>query len=501
MPTSIQSKMMRGALWMVLFKLLDRSLGFISTLILVRLLLPADFGIVAMGLSFVFMAEVLCSFGFDIALIQNPDATEEHFHSAWTCNVILGSVSTVLLLALAWPVAQFYGQPEVFAVLAGLAFGPLFASLENIGIVKFRKDLQFRKEFTFRASRRILAFAVTLPLAFWLRNYWALVAGILASKLGGSILSYVAQDFRPRFCMTKARELFRFSKWMLISNVAIFLRDRSADFFVGRLHGPAALGVYNISYEVSNMATVELSASINRALLPSFAKIDDADELRRTYANAMSVLAMIALPAAAGIFAVAPFLVPIVLGVNWIAATGLIEILAFNGVLLLFQSSICSILIARGFPDLVAKSHGFYFVVMLVLMVSLATPMGANMGVKGIAWAVLGTAVLLTPLYLYLLKQKLGVEAIVFLRATIRPVLAACSMAVIVRILLPAYAPVMSTQHTVGWLTAGVATGVAVYVVAITVFWALAGRPAGAETLVFQRVWNAVKWRWSNRAK
>ena len=210
MPTSIQSKMMRGALWMVLFKLLDRSLGFISTLILVRLLLPADFGIVAMGLSFVFMAEVLCSFGFDIALIQNPDATEEHFHSAWTCNVILGSVSTVLLLALASPVAQFYGQPEVFAVLAGLAFGPLFASLENIGIVKFRKDLQFRKEFTFRASRRILAFAVTLPLAFWLRNYWALVAGILASKLGGSILSYVAQDFRPRFCMTKARELFRF---------------------------------------------------------------------------------------------------------------------------------------------------------------------------------------------------------------------------------------------------------------------------------------------------
>ncbi len=483
MPKTIQSIMMRGALWMVLFKFMDRSLGFVSTLFLVRLLSPADFGIVAMGLTFVFMAEVLGSFGFDIALIQHRAPTDEHFHSAWTCNVLLGCTTTVVLLLLAAPVATFYAQPEVMWVLVALAFGPLFASLENIGTVKFRRDLQFRKEFTFRASRRLIAFAVTLPLAFWLRNYWALVAGILISKLGGSILSYVAQDFRPRFCLTKVKELFQFSKWLLFNSIAFFVRDRCTDFFVGRLYGPAALGIYNISYEVANMPTVELSASINRALLPSFAKIDDKQELRSTYQNTMSVLALVALPAAAGIFAVAPFLVPVVLGPKWLDSTALIEILAFNGALLLFQSSICSVVTSRGFPQQVAKANGLY----VIVLIGLLGLMASRWGVIGAAWAVLMTAILMTPAYLYLMNRQLGVGPSVFLRATVRPVFAAIAMAAIVRWFLPAYTTQMSVTQTVGWLAAGIAIGIVVFIVCVAVLWHLAGKPASAEGLVLDR--------------
>lgn len=481
MTHSIQSKMMRGALWMVLFKLFDRSLGFLSTLFLVRLLAPADFGVVAMAMSFILMAEALGSFGFDIALIQHKDPTDEHYHTAWTCNVILGAAISVLLLALAWPVTHFYGHPEVLLVFCCLALGPLFASLENIGTVKFRKELQFRKEFTFRASRRFLAFAATLPLAFLLRNYWALVGGIMLSKLGGSVLSYVAQEFRPRFSLVKIRDLLHVSKWLVLNNFATILHNRSTDLFVGRLYGAATLGVYSIGQEVSNMATVELSASINRALLPSFAKIESIDELRSTYGNAMSVLALVSLPAAAGIFAVAPFLVPVVLGNQWLAATGLIEILAFNGVLLLFHSSIGSVLMARGFPGHVTKANGFY-VLVLVAMLFL---FGARFGVQGIAWGVLVTAIVLTPLYLYLLNRNLAIGAGVFLRATVRPVLAAFVMAVVVRMLLPVYDAAAPILHMIAWLTAGVAIGIVVYGGVIGLLWLLAGCPGGAERLVF----------------
>ena len=75
MTRSVQSKMARGAVWMMLFKLVERSLGLVSTLILVRLLAPADFGIMAMAFSFILVAELLTAFGFDIALIQRQDAT------------------------------------------------------------------------------------------------------------------------------------------------------------------------------------------------------------------------------------------------------------------------------------------------------------------------------------------------------------------------------------------------------------------------------------------
>ena len=475
---------MRGAVWMLLLKFVDQSLGFISTLVLVRLLTPTDFGIVAMALSFVAMAELLIAFGFDVALIQHPNPTEEHYHTAWTCNVILGCTITVILLTISWPVADFYHEAKVFWVLCALAFGPLFASLENIGIVRFRKDLLFRKEFTFRTSRRLITFLVTLPLAFWWRSYWALVAGILMTKLGGSVLSYMAQEFRPRFCMTKVKELFGFSKWLLINNIVCFFKDRSTDFVIGRWLGPAPLGLYNISYEIANMPTTDMSASINRALLPGFAKIDAPDELQAIYGNAMRVLALIALPAAAGIYAVAPFLVPVVLGVKWLKSTPLLEILAFNGAVLLFHSSIGAVLIAKGYPSDMTKTNVLY-VLLLFGMLAMFVP---GHGTTGAAFAVLGAAVIMTPLFLYLMKQRIGVGVMIFMRAIIRPGLASILMILIVRWVLPDYERTMAMEHAASLLIGGVALGVAVYTGAVGLLWVIAGRPDGAERHALDRI-------------
>ncbi len=473
---------------MVLLKFADHGLGFTSMLILVRLLTPADFGISAMGGSCVAMAEALTAFGFDIALIQHPKPSKEHYHTAWTCNVVLGCTVTALSLALAWPVAQFYRHPEVFWVMTALAFGPLLVSLENIGIVNFRKELQFRKEFTFRLSRRIFTFLVVLPLAFWWRSYWALVLGILINKLGVSVLSYMAHEFRPRFCIAKVKELFDFSKWLLIGNIVGTLNKHFTDFIIGRWHGPAALGLYSISYEIANTPTADLSASVNQALLPGFAKIDTGKELRAVYGDAMSVLALIALPAAAGLYAVAPFVVPVVLGSKWLQSAALVEILAFNGVVFLFHSSICTVLMGRGYPDVATKTGALY----VPLFLGLLALFGIHHGVAGVAYSALAASVLMTPLYLYQMKRRIGVGVNVFLRAIIRPALASILMAWIVRGVLPAYEFSMSTHHAIFLLIGGVALGGVVYAFAAGLLWLIAGRPASAERLVLERIRGAV---------
>ena len=90
--TSIRSKMATGALWMVLAKLAERSLGFVSTLILARVLVPHDFGIVAMAMTFVALAEMLGAFGFDATLIQKQTKERAHWDTAWTFDIVLGIV-------------------------------------------------------------------------------------------------------------------------------------------------------------------------------------------------------------------------------------------------------------------------------------------------------------------------------------------------------------------------------------------------------------------------
>lgn len=477
--------MARGALWMVLFKLLERSLGLISTLILVRLLSPADFGIVAMATSFIFMAEMLAAFGFDIALIQKQDATEAHYHTAWTCNVTLGAAIAAIMLGAASSIAQFYKQPDVFWVVCALSLGPLISGLENIGVVAFRKDMQFRREFMFQLSRKVIGFMVVVPLAYFTHSYWALVAGILTAKLAGTVISYLSHPFRPRFSLVHVRALLRFSKWLLLNNAAAFFKERSSDFVIGRLEGATSLGVYNVSYEFANMPTTELSAPINRALLPGFARmIGDPQAMHAAYRNSIGMLALLAVPASAGIYAVAPLFVPVLLGPKWLAGVQLLEILAFNGGLLLAHSSICTVLIASGHPQRVMATNALYVVILLVLF-GLLIP---AYGLTGAAVAALATSVLTTPAYLYHVKRSIGVPARIFVLASVRPVLAALIMALLLRWLLPAWDPQMGHGISIAWLFGGVAVGVGAYVAAVLAIWFMAGRPDGAERALLDRL-------------
>lgn len=485
MSGDVSRKMALGAFWMVLFKLAERGLSFISVLILVRLLSPADFGISAMAGSFIFMTETLTRFSFDVALIQKQDATDEHYHAAWTGNVLIGLSITVLMLAAASAIAGFYRHAEVFLVVCALAFGPLISGCENIGVVAFRKDMRFRSEFAFQLTRKLVGFAVAVPLAYWLESYWALVAGILASKLAGTITSYFAHPFRPHFSLARIRDLLRFSKWLLFNNIVQAMREYSADFVVGRLLGAAPLGVYSISYEIAAMPTSELSAPINRALLPGFSSIaHDPDAIRRVYGAAIGMLALIAVPAAAGIYALAPFVIPTLLGPKWLAAVPLIEILAFNGVMMLLQSSIYTVLIATGHPDRGTKTNALY-VVMLLILFGLLIP---GHGLTGAAFAVLIASILVTPVFLFQVRRSVGVPASAFLGVAARPAVAALVMAGLVHWMLPEWTPAMSLAAWIGWTIGSIALGIAVYVSGIVLLWLASGRPTGAERTLFERL-------------
>ena len=134
--TDLQRRMAAGAAWMILFRLTERSIGFISTLILARLLVPDDFGLVAMATSILAALELLGAFSFDMALIQNQAATRKHYDTAWTFEVLFGVIKCALLLALSVPAAAFYGEPRITAVMQVLALCTLLQGFDNIGVVE-----------------------------------------------------------------------------------------------------------------------------------------------------------------------------------------------------------------------------------------------------------------------------------------------------------------------------------------------------------------------------
>lgn len=483
---NIAGKMASGAAWMVLCKLVERSIGLISMLILVRLLMPSDFGLVAMAMSFVAMGELLAAFGFDIALIHNRSAAEHHYHTAWTCNVLLGTVIGGVMLAAAAPVAEFYGRPELFWVVCALAFGPVIAGAENIGVVAFRRELEFRKEFAFQLGKKLIGFVVVVSLAWFWRSHWALVAGILATKLAATALSYAVHPFRPRFSLREAGSLFRFSRWMLLNNVLSFLKERTSDFAIGRFGGAAQLGLYSISYEIANLPTSELSAPINRAMIPGYSSIaNQPEQVSRLFLGSTQALALLALPAAAMLAVLTPLAVPVLLGSKWLAVVPLIQILALNGAVLVFLSQTTGTLVALGHPEAVTRINSVYVVVLIPVIVWQVQSQGAG----GAAGALLAMSLLASPAYWISLRAQVRITLREVAGVVARPLLAAAIMATALFFAVPP-AGSLSTAAAAAWLVALTLAGALLYCAVVSALWAMAGRPGGAERWLLDQLRN-----------
>jgi lipopolysaccharide exporter len=489
---NIRGRMALGAVWMVSFKMLERGLGLISMLILARLLLPEDFGIVAMATSLIALLELFAMFGMDTALIQRANATPEHFNSAWTLNLLAGTAIATMMLICAWPAAFFYHQPRVTAVICALAIGAVLQGAENIGVVNFRKEMRFDREFRFLITKKLLGFAIVIPLAFALRSYWALVLGTVLGRACGLTLSYIVHPYRPRPSLSAVRDLMHVSKWLILQNLISFLRDRSSDFVVGRLAGPASLGAFSVSAEISAMPGTELVAPINRAVLPAYVKLaQDLPALRREYLSVMGMIALLAVPTVAGFAASAPFIVLLVLGPKWVGAALLIQVLAFFSIATVLQSNAYAVFLALSRPEVFVKINGIHVAILLPLIIGLTY----TFGVIGAAWAYVGAATVMLPVNVVFITRHLGLRRTEFVANLWRPLLAATLMYIGVRLFGPPL-PVtaLPSAQAAASLFTCVGLGVPFYVLAGLILWLLAGRPEeSAETQVLRKVpqfWN-----------
>jgi O-antigen/teichoic acid export membrane protein len=474
--------MAAGIAWMSLMRVGVKGLGLLNTVILARLLVPADFGLVAMAVSVIAALELLSAFSFDYAIIQRQDATRGHYDTAWTLNVLFALALASTLALVAYPAADFYNEPRLRVVMQVLAVGMLVQGFENIGVVAFRKELEFRKEFLMRIVQKLCGTAVTLPLAFALRNYWALVIGMVTGTVLSVLISYYAHPFRARFSLVARGHLFSYSKWMLVNNMLYFLRDRTPDFVLGRTAGANVLGLFTISYEIASLPTTELVAPINRAVLPAYAKMAaDLETLRRGFLDVIGLVAVVALPAGFGIAATSGLIVGVVLGDKWLAAVPLISILAVVGSLNAVQSNCGNVLYAMGRPKVITFAASIHVASLVASVIWAALYYGPT----GIALAYLvNTALVTVPLNYAVLLRTLKLSPRRVLSLFWRPTI---GTAVMYAATLAFVAELPTSARS---LMGAILFGAAVYVVTVGLLWSIAGRPEGPEkTLVDKFLW------------
>jgi PST family polysaccharide transporter len=429
------------------------------------------------------------AFSFELALIQKADPTREHYDTAWTLNVLLALVGAAVTAALAFPAASFYGDPRLVAVMFVIGAGWLISGFENPGIANFRRRMDFSAEFRWMSSKRVASFIVTLIAAFAFRSYWALVLGMVTGRIVGVVMSYVMEPFRPRFSVSRARDLFSFSGWMLGTNIASVAVSHMPHIYVGRVFQAQLLGAYTVGSEIAHLVHTELVAPINRAMFPGYARmVDEPETLRRVCIESTAAILLVVLPVSAAVAVLAEPMVRVLLGDQWHAAVGIIQVLSFAGAIAAVNANNISVYLALGKPYLSTFVLGTRAGVFLVVVAVFT----AGTDVVMVAWAELAAALASLAVSLPVLFSSLRLRTVDYIVALWRPALASAVGAYAVHVAVSAVGPTDGFSVALLQMLVGLGVGSVVYPLALVLLWILAGRPESVETLLGQRIKSAL---------
>jgi O-antigen/teichoic acid export membrane protein len=463
-----------GTLWVVAARWTIRGIGLISTVILARLLAPAEFGVVAMAMFVTGLLEVFGDTGLVLYLIRHPDPQRGHFDTVWTLRLLVGAALALALLLLAPLGAAFFKEPLVAPAIRVLALRPLLLGLENPGIVLFRKDMVFSKDFEFLVLNKLAGFVLTVGLAVLLRSHWALIAGILAGSAVSTLQSYRMHPYRPRLDLSHTRDAWGFSGWMLAQNVLAFANTRIDELVVGRMASAASMGQYHVAADVATSPVQEVAMPLSRVLFPALSRLlHDPQALAATVPRVLSAVAIIAVSLGAGVALVAGDFVRVVLGPHWLAVVPLVRILAASAAVTVLSYPLAELLNATGQVRLGALLTLARQALLLAAMVPAALYWGT---LEAVALARAGCVVTSFVGSALVYAKVLRLPAASAFACLLRPLAAAAAMAGAV-LLTQAAAPDLPALR----LPLAALVGAATFALALWLLWRLAGRPDGAE--------------------
>lgn len=476
-----RTSILQSAALTVGMRWIDRLIGLVSTLILARLLVPADFGIIAMASLVVGLFEVILDLGVNVALIQNANAGQAHYDTAWTLR-LLQTLVTAGAIALGAPLAgEYFGDPRVVAVLQFMALGPVLTATENIGVVTFQKNMQFGLDFRFMFLKRFAGFLATMLAAVALESYWALVIGALSGKAVGVVLSYLMHPMRPRLSLSCHKDIFSVSQWMLVRSIGAYFNGSMHRLLVGNQADAPTMGAYSLASEISSMPAGEVLSPINRVLFPAFVRAKhDLAELKRLYLLSLGVQSLLAIPASVGLALLAHEAVLVLLGEKWLLAVPFVQLLALSNVVQAISTSGGYVMISLG----QVRKNALLVWVQVIIFAALAFVALPDVTPVEIARLRLTTVFLGLTLSLALLMSTLhNVKLTHILAEVYRPILGATLMAAALLQIDD-----FLSAPPLGLLLIKMSTGAVIYVVSVVIFWYVVRQPFGAETYILGKV-------------
>ena len=350
----IRKKSFRGIKWVGIAEIFIRAFQFVTTVVLARILLPEDFGIIGVALIFTQLGYVLFDFGISSALIQKKDVKPIHYSSSFILYLILSIFFIILVLLFSGPISRYFHRTILQSILNLLSLICLFYGLNAIPTVTLMKALRFKKLSAFQTCGVFAYGAVSIVFAWQGAGVWAFVYGILAEQFTMTVLLFISLSWRIsfRFSWQALKELLTFGSNVLGTRLVGYINSNSAYFIIGRVLGATQLGYYSLAYQFVEFPVQRISKNVLKVMFPAFSKIqDDLANYRDLYKQTIYYLSLVTLPIFVGIILIAPEFVRIFYGDKWIPAILPLQVLAAVGFLRSMWITTSIIFLSKGFPN------------------------------------------------------------------------------------------------------------------------------------------------------
>jgi O-antigen/teichoic acid export membrane protein len=424
-------KSIKGGYWVIFLRLTMIVLSFGKTFVIANFFNLENLGIISIALM---MMEVLSTFtqtGFDSALIQKKGDIKDYLNTAWTAGLIKG-VTLFLILYYAAPLLASIRVPEdkvslTISILRVMSVCFLIRGIQNIGIIYFPKELDFRKVFTMTFASSMTDILLSLTFIYFFRSIWGVIAARMIAETIYCAGSYLLSAYRPRihFEPAKARELWRFGKWIYGQSILGYLLEWGDNFFVWFYLGLPQLALYKYAYNFSTMPAAHIAQVVSTVSFPAYSKIqDDIPRLREAYLKIFKLTCFLAIPISFQILILGPDFVRLFLKEDLHPMTLAFQILALKGLLQTTGVTRGPLLTGMGRPNV---NWHLQWIRLAILAVTIY-PLTKMWGIVGTAVSTVLVSLLIKPFGFSIVHKMLKCAFWEHISPSIIPIFASCMM-------------------------------------------------------------------------
>jgi O-antigen/teichoic acid export membrane protein len=348
------AKVIKGATWNVLGTVIKQTITIAATIVVARLLSPADYAIGGLAVSILNLFVSLTGQGFAQALIQRKDASDLTCHSVFWPMVIAGMMFTGLMIILAPCIARFYHQPKLIFVICFLSIGLAAGMVGSVPNALLQRAMRFRDINVIGVASGLISASLGIGAAILGFGYWALILPLFGSVVAVAVGAFSLSGYRPKlvFSWDEFKTTVSFGLSILGSNLLLYVNDYGDRLILGRLWRPEVFGHYHFALDRSRQPFSLILAQLNSVIFPAFSTIQhDPVQLRRALILGTHRFCLIVFPLYVLMLGLADPALPWLFGDQWRAAIPVFQVFAAFSFARAFAALVPGTYLAIGQPQ------------------------------------------------------------------------------------------------------------------------------------------------------